>query len=516
MKLPRPTVRLRLIIWYTLILAATMLILSCFVFYLVKSELNHQLSRQLEQNFRALSRLAAEEPDELTESETEMPVPIFELLRNGEIYYQSQTFKRLKFSLTATPLSPGPNSKEAQSRRLPWVGTVSAADGERFRMKIDRLKTNDQADWFLAVAIEEEGLVRVLQTLSAFLFLSSPLALLLAAVGGYFLSGRLLRPISEISAQAERITAENLSARLPVGEGHDELSELARVINRMLERLDDSFERLKRFTADASHELRTPLTVIRSVGEVSLQQPLDSAGYRDVIGSMLEEVDRLTHLVESLLTLTRADSASIKSRLQPVDVPELVETAVEDMRPLAEEKNQELKLEIEEEFGQEKLIDRGGESQSTDLAAGTKQELKAIRTLPLDEELMRLALVNLLDNAIKYTPPGGTITVRVRHRSLSQSTGQAGEKAELLIEVADTGCGIPKEDQPKIFERFYRLSSGKNELSGESGFIRGAGLGLAIADWAIRLNGGRIELESEPGKGSTFRLIFPPTKNQIS
>jgi signal transduction histidine kinase len=231
----------------------------------------------------------------------------------------------------------------------------------------------------------------------------------------------------------------------------------------MLSRLEDAFGRLKRFTADASHELRTPLTVIRSVGEVALEEDLDASAYRDRIGSMLEEVNRLAFLVDNLLMMTRADSGQVSLGRRETDAGLLVRQAVEDMRALAEEKGQRLTL------------DPGGAA-----------------VLRIDEATVRLALVNLLDNAVKYTPPSGTITVSSRIRS-----------GELVIEVSDTGPGIPDEHQSRVFERFYRVEKGRSEQP------MGAGLGLSIAKWAAQANGGRIGLESREGRGCTFRLVFP-------
>jgi heavy metal sensor kinase len=277
------------------------------------------------------------------------------------------------------------------------------------------------------------------------------------------MAGRLLRPVDLMAARAEKISAESLSSRLPVEDPRDEFGRMASVINRMLSRLEEAFARLRRFTADASHELRTPLTVIQSVGEVALQENLDAAAYRDRIGSMLEEVNRLSRLVDSLLTLTRADAGALAMRRNEIDAARLAAQAVEDMRPLAEEKHQDLTLSAEGPV-----------------------------LVRADEATLRLALVNLLDNAIKYTPPSGAIAVRSRIRG-----------NEALIEVMDNGVGVPIEHADRIFDRFYRVDQSR---TGQAG---GAGLGLAIAKWAAEANGGRIELESREGGGSTFRLVFP-------
>ncbi len=276
------------------------------------------------------------------------------------------------------------------------------------------------------------------------------------------MAGRLLRPVALMAAQAEKISAESLSARLPIEDARDEFGRMAGVINGMLSRLEGSFEQLRRFTADASHELRTPLTAIQSVGEVALREDLDAVAYRDRIGSMLEEVGRLSRLIDNLLTLTRADAGAAALTSQEIDAAGLAARAVEDLRALAEEKRQDLTL--------------------------VSQGPALVRA---DEATLTLALVNLLDNAIKYTPAGGAITVAVSARA-----------GAILVEVKDNGPGLAPDQAARVFDRFYRVDPSRSAQAG-------AGLGLSIAKWAAEANGGRIELESREGCGSTFRLVLP-------
>jgi len=319
------------------------------------------------------------------------------------------------------------------------------------------------ADLLLTLAVDEEPLRNSLRTLIIILMLGLPVALGLAALGGFVMTGRLLHPVAVITDRAARITADSLSARLPVENPGDEFGRLAGVINVTLSRLEDAFDRLRRFTADASHELRKPLTVIRSVGEVALQEDLDAAAYRDRIGSMLEEVERLTRLVDSLLTLTRADSGPAALARREIDVTPVIRQAVEDMRVLAEEKEQTLVY--------------GAEGPAI---------------CRVDEATLRLALVNLLDNAIKYRDRSGAVTVK---------SGRSGNACD--IEIGDTGPGIASEHEARVFDRFYRV---EKDRSGPAG---GAGLGLSIAKWAVEANGGRIELDSREGRGSVFRIVLP-------
>jgi heavy metal sensor kinase len=446
------SVRVRLTLWYSLILGLIIFVFSLAVFFFVRGRFLVQLNGELESDFLEISQATAEEPNELPDFETEGPAEFFAIARDGKLLAATPAFKKSGLPVFV-------RLQESGTRRL------RSPSGARFRLKT----APAGAGLLLTVAVEEEPMWSALRTLSVILVLALPAALILAAFGGYVMAGRLLKPVAVLTARAERISAENLSARLPVGNHGDEFGQLASVFNRTLARLEDSFERLKRFTADASHELRTPLTVIRSVGEVALEEDLDASAYRDRIGSMLEEVDRLAFLVDDLLTLTRADSGPIPLARKDTDAGLLVRQAVEDMTALAEEKGQRLTLDL------------GGPA-----------------VLEIDGATVRLALVNLLDNAVKYTPPSGTITVSSRIRG-----------GELLIEVSDTGPGIPAEHRSRVFDRFYRV---EKDRSGRPG---GAGLGLSIAKWAAEANGGRIELVSGEGRGCTFRLVFPLARRRV-
>ncbi|MFZ2052710.1 MAG: ATP-binding protein [Candidatus Aminicenantales bacterium] len=444
------SVRLRLTLWYSLVLAGTVLVLSLFVFFFVRAGLYRQLNRQLESDFKAFFQDFSEDPSETLEAEAENSAKIVQIVKAGTLLYRTPAYQKAGLPLSTT---------------LPVAGnrTVPSASGARFLLKTGLLAP----DVLLTAAVDEEPVRSTLQTLAVILMLALPIALALAAIGGFVMAGRLLRPVAAITARAEKISAESLSDRLPVENPRDEFGRLARVINHMLSRLEEAFERLRRFTADASHELRTPLTVIKSVGEVALQENLDAAAYRDRIGSMLEDVSRLTRLIENLLTLTRADSGRVPFRLIETDLARLVERAVEDMKPLAEEKEQILTMALE-----------------------------GPAIVRVDEALVRLALVNLLDNAIKYTSRSGTVTVGSKMRG-----------NDFLIEVTDTGPGIAAEHKSQIFDRFYRV---EKDRPGQDG---GAGLGLSIAKWAVEANGGRIELETRESQGSTFRLVFPMAKS---
>ena len=300
------------------------------------------------------------------------------------------------------------------------------------------------------------------------LLLASPLVLAGAAWAGYRVAGRALEPVSKMAHRAEQINSERLNERLPVENPHDELGHLAGVFNAMLSRIEQSFEQLQRFTADASHELRTPLAAIRSIGEVRLQEGATPEEYRDTIGSMLEEVNRLTTIVESLLTLSRADAGQIRIQVSVFPLIALVREAATLLEVLIEDKELTFRL-------------------TGDESAGVQG----------DRLYVRQAVVNILHNAVKFTPPGGSISAHVK------CCGDS--RAELS--VTDTGPGVPPEHVEKVFERFYRVDGSRPGRT--DGSEMGAGLGLSVARWAVEANSGEIGVRSGPESGATFWIRLP-------
>jgi heavy metal sensor kinase len=308
-----------------------------------------------------------------------------------------------------------------------------------------------------------EHIKRELGELQAILALGLPIALAIAAIGGYALARRALAPIGRIAERARHISAERLAQRLPVDNPDDEIGQLASVFNETLARLENSFEQLRRFTADASHELRTPLTAIRSVGEVGLQEHRGEAAYRETIGSMLEEADRLTRLVDSLLTLARADAGQIRLNPETVDLADLSRDVAQYLSALSEEKKQTVSIQAD-------------------------HPVQAF----VDRIVFRQAVINLVDNAIKYSPQRGDIRITVTR-----------DDANAILEVMDSGAGIDAALREQIFDRFYRIDKGRSRESG------GVGLGLSIARWAVVANGGVIEVTTTSSGGSTFQIRVP-------
>ena len=422
-----PSVRLRLTVWHAGVLALIVCLFSAGIFVFVRARLDGSLDEQIRHDLLAIEKVYREEPWDLPELDHRMGISLFEVVDGERVVYRT--------------------------------GGWPPAGALPYRMRA----TTDNA-LRITVARDEAALRQTLRTLAVILAMGVPGAVGLAVGGGYALAGRLLAPVGAMAATARRIGAESLAERLPVANPRDEFGQLAGVFNDTLSRLQDAFEHLRRFTADASHELRTPLTAMRSVGEVALQRSPNAAEAREVIGSMLEEVDRLTRLVENLLTLTRGESGRIPVARDVVDLRELTASVSDSLHVLAEEKHQHLLVE-------------------TGLPV----------TAACDPAILRQGLINLLHNAIKYTPGGGAIRVVV----------QRATSGEAVIEVRDTGPGIPAADCQRIFERFYRVDGGRSREAG------GVGLGLAIARWAVEANGGRIEVESQEGRGAMFRIVLP-------
>ena len=289
------------------------------------------------------------------------------------------------------------------------------------------------------------------------------IAVAVAVVGGFVLVRRALEPVERIAAKAEAITQHNLSERLPVVRSGDEIERLSVSLNHMISRLEDAIRGSKQFVADASHELRTPLTVMRGELEGMAQDAQLGAETREALGSVLEEVDRLAEIVEGLFALSRLDAGEAPTEWVRFDLAELAATTADQMSLLAEDKDV---------------------SVACDSAPGV--------TVEGDRARLKQVVVNLLDNAIKYTPRGGRVLLSVRR-----------EGAYAVLDVTDTGVGIPAAALVHVFKRFYRVDGSRSREGG------GAGLGLSIVKSICLAHGAEVEVRSAPGAGSTFRIRQP-------
>ena len=458
-------VRTRLTLWYVFVLATVLLLswgfTASFLFLQLRSQLDHYAIQDIETvegllHFDAAGALALREDYHNHPESKQVLERFLEVLSpQGAILYRNDRLagQALGGKLLA---DEGEGGYSTRSARL--------TDGTPVRL-VSRRHSLDGRPLLLRLAYSEEPIRARLEEFAFASLLALPIVVALVGLGSYVLAKRALKPLEEMACRAEAITSERLDDRLPTGESGDELDHLATVFNNLLARLEQSFEHLRRFTSDASHELRTPLASIRSVGEVALEKDGTREEYRDTIGSMLEEVNRLTALVDNLLTIARADAGRIPLHPTEFSALALAREAAGLLDVLADEKSQRITVQ-----GDERINVKG------------------------DRVFLRQALVNIIHNAVKHSPVGGAILVDVR-----------GDPAGgVRLEVSDSGPGIAPEHSEKIFDRFYRADESRSREGG------GAGLGLSIAQWAVRVHGGTIQLLTAPGTGCTFQISLPP------
>jgi heavy metal sensor kinase len=458
------SLRIRLTLSYT---AAMLVVLAVYVgavLAFVSNAASDNLDRDLHEDFIMAKTILQRLPDGKIKPTDE------DGLRESRRWLQvwKPSGKEPEYQSPGAELLPLPESSRlaalADGRIYPVTAENSLTGVKPTVRVLSGMSEIEKHPYVVQVARTEIAFRDQLRELRRLLLLGLPLGVIVAGLGGYSLARRALAPVEQMAERARLITAERLGDRLPVDNPNDELGRLATVFNETLGRLELSFDRMRSFTADASHELRTPLTALRSVGEVGLRGRRDANAYREIIGSMLEEVERLARLVDRLLTLSRADNREFQLAVDTVPLGALAQEVADQLDVLAEEKGQQI------------TIERAGDPRWTG-----------------DPLVLRQALMNLVDNAIKYTPEGGRIVIRVAN---------SGDDA--IIEVRDSGPGIPEELRARIFDRFYRVDSSRSRNT------EGAGLGLSIAKWAVEVNHGTLTLaETNAGQGSVFRITLP-------
>jgi heavy metal sensor kinase len=465
MRIARPqSIRTRLTVWYVCVFAGVLLffwgLTGSFLFFQLRNQLDHYAIQDIETiegllYFDSHGHLTLRE-DYHNHPESRQVLERLVEVRSpdGNVLFRNERLHNQ--ALGGDPLpDEGEGGYSPRSARL--------SDGTPVRM-VSRRHVLDGHPLMIRLAYSEEPIRSRFDELAVASLLAVPIVLAIAGLAGYLLAKRVLAPLEEMACRAEQITSERLDERLPIGEVGDELGHLARIFNSLLARLEQSFEQLRRFTSDASHELRTPLTSIRSVGEVALQKDGSREDYRDTIGSMLEEVNRLTALVDSLLTISRADAGRIQLHPTAFLAMDLAREAAGLFEVLVEEKSQRITV-----AGDESLRIIG------------------------DRVFLRQAVVNIIHNAVKYSPSGGAISIRVHDNP----------GGGIRLDVVDSGPGIAPEHADKIFDRFYRVDESRSRDGG------GAGLGLSIAQWAVRLHGGEIYLQTGRAQGSLFQICLP-------
>ena len=456
------SVRVRLTLWYASVLALSLIAFALVIYYAAGNIFHDRQDESLRSTAQTVASAYVEELGETHSLSVAGQVVLAEItFPNRYVQLTDNAGKPVAASSNLSGSSvtiPSPVLAEARVRGF------SHATVNGLRIAVVPL-SSDQPLGFAAVAEPLSVVENGLSELRRDLFAGVLLVLLLASAGGYFLARKSLAPIASMNSQTQRISAENLSARLDVASSRDELSRLATTINDLLARLENSFDEQQRFIADASHELRTPLAVLRGETEVALGKERSLEEYQQSLWLIQDEAERLSRIVEDLFILARQPinkpAAFNKERLSLNDT---VRDCARAAQVLAVRKGIRLKLE-------------------TDLPS---------IALNGDEELIKRMLLNLLDNAVKYTPAGGEISLAV--------TRQNGN-AEIV--VRDTGIGIPAADQSRVFDRFFRVDKARARALG------GAGLGLSIAQWIAEVHGGAISVASKPGEGSTFIVLLP-------
>jgi heavy metal sensor kinase len=461
------SVRIRLTLWYTSLLGVTFVILGLIAYVLV----SYTLHKQADSALRSVATALAE--SHAAETRRYFPPEVDEIFRRffgspplGP-YFEWLIPEKDLGKEQGEPNAP-PFTRQARLNAEKGLATFETFKGiEPYAVRVLTwpVVSSGRVVAVVRVGMSEAALDR---TMSSFLLIMAalfPLALALAGGGGWFLAHRALRPVDRMTQAARQIGASRLHARIELTGANDELDRLAETLNEMLTRLEAAFTEMRQFTADASHELQTPLTILRGEMEIALRAERSPEEYVRVMKSALEEIERISLLVEGLLLLARSDAGVLKMDLKPLDPMALVEDVLGRLGPLAR-------------------------ARSVALSLGSMEPMEVRGDLV---HLRRL-LFNLVDNAIKYTPEGGTVLVSVERR---------GELAVLAVE--DTGIGVAHEEQHKVFQRFYRSAEARSGAEG------GSGLGLAIVKSIAEAHGGRVEIESAPGRGSTFKVYLPLT-----
>jgi heavy metal sensor kinase len=380
---------------------------------------------------------------------------------NGELLYRSGAPKEGNFAPADLPPAAWPRGDETtQEAPLP--------SGRKMLLASYRVRTADGMNYVVDAGAPMDDVQAHLRQWTMLLVFGLPVAAVIAVAGGSLLVKRALSPVDKIAASAERISSQNLNERLPVPQTGDELQRLSVALNHMIGRLDEAFQYSRRFVADASHELRTPLTVLRGEIESYVQEPQLPAEWRERLGSMLEEVVRLANIVEGLFAISRLDAGEAQAQWVRFDLGRLAAATADQMFLLAEDKK----------------------------IALTCTAPKGV-WVEGDRARMKQVVVNLLDNAIKYTAEGGQV---------GMSVGAIDSKA--VLEVTDNGIGIPADALPRIFDRFFRVDKARSRDLG------GAGLGLSIVKSICIAHHGRVEARSMPGQGSCFRVELPLMSQQ--
>ena len=469
------SVRVRLTLWYVSVLALVLIAFSMALFALFSRAVNHRIDASLLAVIEVTINSLTNDLEEGQSHTSAAHSTVTELFNPQQALAVFDHAGKLLAENTAHNYYAKLPALDAIADGQNHIYTVREAephnnndDDDNHRVVVRRASIPLSDTPFIILASQPlEATEEELESIREMLLYSVPIALTLAGLGGWFLARQSLIPIARMSEQAHRIGAENLDRRLPVVNSRDELGQLAITFNELLERLNASFAQQRQFMADASHELRTPLSVMHTTVDVLLERKRrDESEYRDAMQIIGEQTRRLARIVEDMFTLARADSGRYPLRRSKFYLDELLEEAARAASVLASSKNVRVDIVTVPDA----------------LFYG-------------DEDLLRRMVLNLFDNAIKYTPAEGTVTLTLTRR-----------EDRYLITVTDTGAGIPAEAQAQIFERFFRADRVRTRNDGAPS---GAGLGLAIARWIAAAHQGTLELARSDRSGTTFLATLP-------
>ncbi len=460
------SIRVRLTMWYGSALALILLLFAVALYLVMSRALREQVDASLDEASAVAIRTLGEHRfgpflifEDLSQDFPEIALldKFFQIFGPaGQVTIQSSNIQSREIPLSQTAFRA---SLDGQST----FESVQFQKGVSLRLLSGPIRQGEQLVNILRVGTSLQATDRMLRRLLTGLYIASPLALLVSLLGGWFLAGRALRPVHAITQAARRISAGDWSQRIQTPPSNDEIGQLASTFNDMIGRLEVSFKQIRQFSADASHELRTPLTITKGETELALRRPRQAEDYREVLESNLEEIDRLSRIVDELLFLSRADLGEIKLKMYPVQLDDLFREIHQQAAVLGKERQ-------------------------------VQTVLSRIEPVVVEGDDLRLRelLLNLVDNAVKYSQEGQTVEL---------SLELVGKQAKLIVQ--DHGIGIEPENQARVFDRFYRTDEARAHGA------KGSGLGLAICKWIVEVHHGTIELQSTVNGGSSFTVFLP-------
>lgn len=478
------SLRFKLTLWYVLILGILLISFSSFLYF----TLSKSLHRDVDKKLRSLAELVASESssplskfgfgniDQALETSMDMK-PIGKFIQvldeSGRIGHKSDNLKNIQLPISL-------NALKNASRGLITFETHRSFGNTPLRIITFPVMENNHVAKIVQIASSLEEVEDALNTLSILLMITVPLALMVASLGGQFLAHQALKPVDNITQTARMITSQNLNQRIKPPKVKDEISRLIETFNEMISRLDQSFRQIKQFSSDVSHELKTPLTILKGEAEVTLRKERTSEEYQQILKSNLEEINRMSQIVDDLLLLSKTDTGEIRLNKEEINLTEILNDVVSQMNIFAQSKS--IHIETSNHQGDIRIFG--------------------------DALRMRELFLNLIANGIKYTEEGGAVQIALTRDPLPAAKTPSGytggeQMGYAKVIVSDTGMGIAKEDQERIFDRFFRVDKARSREEG------GSGLGLSICKWIVEAHQGEIKVESELGKGSSFIVKLP-------